>query len=84
MVAAAVAEATPDGDGPAIVFGVVAALLMLSSRADIRLVESAMVADGRRTPRLRNSGGATMTIAVSNNARKKRLSIGSDPEAFRL
>jgi hypothetical protein len=55
----------------------------LSSFERMLLVESVVVA-GRRAPRLRKSGGATMTIAVSNNARKKRLSIGSDPEAHRL
>jgi len=48
--------------------------VVLSSRGGAGLVESATAA-GRRAPRLRNNGGATMTIAVSSNARKKRLSI---------
>jgi hypothetical protein len=39
-------------------------------------VESARVADGRGVLLVGKSrGGATMTIAVSSNARKKRLSI---------
>jgi hypothetical protein len=47
-----------------------------------RLVESA-IADGDRGALLfeKSKGGATMTIAVSSNARKKRLSI--DRRAWR-
>jgi hypothetical protein len=70
-----------DVDGLTEVLGTVA--VPLSTRGGVRLVESAIAA-GRRAPRLRNNGGATMTIAVNSNARKKRLSIDSDPEAYRL
>jgi len=66
--------ATVDGGVDAAVEAFGATAAVLSSRGDVRLEESAVVA-GRRAPRLRNSGGATMTIAVSSNARKKRLSI---------
>jgi hypothetical protein len=53
--------------------GVVAATL--SGRETERFVESA-VARGRRAALFgKNSGGTMMTIAVSSNARKKRLSI---------
>jgi hypothetical protein len=60
--------------GVVVAVGALGVVVALSSRAGMGLVESAM-AVGRRAPRLRNSGGATMTIAVSSNARKKRLSI---------
>ena len=73
------AEGATDGTTVVEAPDVVAATL-LSNFGRMLLVESVVVA-GRRAPRLRKSGGATMTIAVSNNARKKRLSIGSDPEA---
>jgi len=77
-----------EGATPGVVVDVLAEVLgaavaLLSNRGGVRLVESAMAA-GRRAPRLRNNGGTTMTIAVSSNARKKRLSIDSDPEAYRL
>ena len=84
MVAPAAAEGATLGvvvDVPAEVLGT--AVVLLSSRGGVRLVESA-VAAGRRAPRLRNNGGTTMTIAVNSNARKKRLSIDCDPEACRL
>jgi hypothetical protein len=61
-----------------VVLGALGAAVVLSSRDEAGLVESAMAA-GRRAPRLRNNGGATMTIAVSSKARKKRLSIELDP-----
>ena len=77
-VAVPIIDGATGGDTLADAPDAVAALL--SSCGRMLLVES-VVAAGRRAPRLRKSGGATMTIAVSNNARKKRLSIGSDPEA---
>ena len=61
------------GDTVAVV-GAVGTVTALSSRGEVGRVESATAA-GPRAPRLRNNGGATMTIAVSSNARKKRLSI---------
>ena len=52
-----------------------AVVTVLSGRAIDRFVELATVV-GRRLPVFwKNSGGTTMTIAVSSNARKKRLSI---------
>ena len=59
--------------GPLAPAGAVATTL--SERMTERVVESAVVR-GRRAPLFgRNSGGTMMTIAVSSNARKKRLSI---------
>ena len=77
VVAELIADGTTDIAARVEAFGVLA--VALSSRGGVRLVESTLAGDCRRAPRLRNSGGATMTIAVSSNARKKRLSIGSDP-----
>ena len=80
-VAVPIADEATGGDTLADAPDAVAALL--SSGGRMLLVES-VVAAGRRAPRLRKSGGATMTIAVNSNARKKRLSIGSGPETDRL
>jgi hypothetical protein len=69
-VATAVEAALPD----AAVGG--AAEATLSGRATERFVESTVAVVGRRLPLFwKNRGGTTMTIAVSSNARKKRLSI---------
>jgi hypothetical protein len=73
IVAGPAADGAMDDDTPVDAPGVLA--VVLSMCVGVRLVESAVVADGRRTPRFRKSGGATITIAVSSNARKKRLSI---------
>ena len=70
---ACIEGAVVDGDTVAVV-GAVDATALLSSRGGAGRAESTTAA-GLCAPRVRNNGGATMTIAVSSNARKKRLSI---------
>ena len=81
MAALLIAGGVMDGATPVELLDAVVAVLSSCERT--LLVES-LSTTGRRAPRLRNSGGAMITIAVSNNARKKRLSIGSGPETDRL